>query len=91
MKESKQDKLESEITIKLTFENETIAKAIEKATAPENQETPKNIRASSEIKNNEMYIKIESEDSIKDLLTTVEDYLEKIDLSYKTIKSLKKD
>jgi tRNA threonylcarbamoyladenosine modification (KEOPS) complex Pcc1 subunit len=91
LKKSNQDKLKSEITIKLTFDNETLAKSIEKATAPENQETPKNITATSDIKNNEMHIKIKSEDSIKDLLTTVEDYLEKIDLSYKTIKSLKKN
>lgn len=91
MKKDNQNKMETEITIKLTFENETVAKAIEKATAPENKETPKNIQAFSEIKNNEMNIRIVASESLKDLLTTVEDYLEKIDLSYKTILSLRKE
>lgn len=81
---------ESIITIKLTFDNEDIAKSINKSTAPENQETPKNVKAYSEVKENKIHLTIEAKDSLQDLLTTVDDYLEKIDLSFKTIKSLKK-
>lgn len=91
MKDKNKKTLESEITIKLTFENESIARIIEKSTAPENKETPKNVKAFSITKNNELNLRIIADNSLKDLLTTVEDYLEKIDLSYKTIKTLKKE
>ncbi|HUT79743.1 MAG TPA: KEOPS complex subunit Pcc1 [Candidatus Bathyarchaeia archaeon] len=82
-------KIESEISIKLVFATPEITEAIDKSTKPENIETPENVSASSEMKNNELLLTIKSKGNIMDLITTVEDYLEKIDLSYKTIKSIK--
>jgi tRNA threonylcarbamoyladenosine modification (KEOPS) complex Pcc1 subunit len=82
--------IKSIIKIKLTFENEEIAKSVNQSTTPENQETPDNVKAFSEVKEKAIHITVETKDSLKDLRTTVDDYLEKIDLSYKTIKSLKK-
>ncbi|MBN1330848.1 MAG: hypothetical protein JXA54_15350 [Candidatus Heimdallarchaeota archaeon] len=81
--------IESEISLKLIFPTPEITKAIDKSTQPENIETPENISASSMTKNNELFLTIKSHGSLRDLITTVEDYLEKIDLSYKTIKTIK--
>ena len=90
MTNEKNANVESEITIKLVFESEGITDAINKSTIPENREAPKGIVASSKVDGKNLQIKITSEKSLKDLLTTVEDYLEKIDLSYKTIHKLKR-
>jgi tRNA threonylcarbamoyladenosine modification (KEOPS) complex Pcc1 subunit len=89
LKNKKKDKLVSNIKIKLTFDDSHIAQAIDKATNPENLETPEQVSAQSTVEGNEVHLTVEAKSTLQDLLTTVEDYLEKIDLSYKTIKSLK--
>ena len=80
------NKIYSEIKITLVFENNHIAETINNSTSPENQETPEGIFSSSKINENKIILTIKSEKSLLDLLGTLEDYFEKIDLSYKTIK-----
>jgi len=82
--------IESEIMIKLMFENPKIAKAIFLATTPENRETPKGIIAHSEQKENSIEFTVKSEESLWDLIVTLEDFFEKVDISKKTIKGIKK-
>ncbi len=81
--------LTSEIILKLVFDTSDIAQSVNLATAPENMETPKNIIATSEVKDNVLFLTVKAEGTLKDLLATIEDYLEKIDLSYKTIEIIK--
>ena len=83
------DKIYSEIEITLVFENNLIAESINNSTSPENQETPKGVTSSSSIEENKIILTIKSEESLLDLLGTLEDYFEKIDLSYKTIKQIR--
>ncbi len=78
----------SEIQVTLVFENNHIAETINNSTYPENQETPAGVISSSKIEGNKIVLFIKSEKSILDLLRTLEDYFEKIDLSYKTIKNI---
>ena len=89
MPSEKRGQLHSEITVQLVFENDDIAQAIAKSTEPENQETPKGVTAQSKLDGSNLQITISSENSLNYLLSTLEDYFEKIDLSYKTITNLK--
>ncbi|NHJ05873.1 MAG: hypothetical protein EAX90_13690 [Candidatus Heimdallarchaeota archaeon] len=82
--------IESEILVKLIFENPKIAKTILLATAPENREAPKGIIALSEQKGNSIEFSVKSEESFWDLIVTLEDFFEKVDISNKTIKGIKK-
>lgn len=78
----------SEIQVTLVFESTQIAKTINSSTSPENQETPKGVISASKVESNKIILTIKSENSILNLLKTLEDYFEKIDLSYKAIKRL---
>ena len=82
------NKLKAKLTIKLTFENEKITNSIYKSTNPENQETPEGVESKANKKGKELFLTISSKTKLIDLVSTVEDYFEKIDLSYKTISSL---
>lgn len=84
------NEIESEISITLVFENPEVAQTVNQATAPENLESPENVSVTSYVKGNTLCFKIKSLKSFNKLLTTIEDYFDKIDLSYKTIKELKK-
>lgn len=86
----KENQILSEITVQLIFENEEIAKAINESTKPENQETLKGVEAISKVDGTNLEIKITSESSLNYLVSTIEDYFEKIDLSYKTLTTLEK-
>lgn len=72
------------------FENLRIAQTIFLATAPENREAPKGIIALSEQKENSIEFTVKSEESFWDLIVTLEDFFEKVDLSNKTIKGIMK-
>lgn len=88
MNENKTKDIYSEIHVTLVFENSHIAETINDSTSPENQETPEGVISTSKIERNKIVLLIKSEKSILDLLRTLEDYFEKIDLSYKTIKNV---
>ena len=88
MNENKPKDIYSEIQVTLVFENTHIAETINSSTSPENKETPEGVISSSKIEGNKIILFIKSEKSILDLLRTLEDYFEKIDLSYKTIKNV---
>lgn len=88
MNENKPKDIYSEIQVTLVFENNRIAETINNSTYPENKETPEGVISASKIEGNKIILSIKSEKSILDLLRTLEDYFEKIDLSYKTIKNL---
>ncbi|MCK5297777.1 MAG: hypothetical protein KAJ76_02645 [Candidatus Heimdallarchaeota archaeon] len=88
MNKSKTKDIYSEIQVTLVFKNCHIAETINNSTYPENQETPEGVFSSSKIEGNKIVLLIKSEKSILDLLRTLEDYFEKIDLSYKTIKNV---
>ena len=88
MNKNKTNDIYSEIQVTLVFENNHIAETINNSTYPENQETPEGVISASKIEGNKIVLFIKSEKSILDLLRTLEDYFEKIDLSYKTIKNV---
>ncbi len=88
MIEKKSNEIYSEITITLIFENKHIAETINNSTSPENQETPIGVFSSSKIEENKIILTIKSEKSLLNLLATLEDYFEKIDLSFKTIRQV---
>lgn len=89
MSENKTKDIYSEIQVTLIFENSHIAETINNSTYPENQETPEGVISTSKIEGNKVVLSVKSEKSILDLLRTLEDYFEKIDLSYKTIKNVR--
>ena len=78
-------KFKADLTIKLLFPKEQIAKSVWKATSPENQETPLNVVSEANLSGKELNIHIGAQEKFIDLITTMEDYFEKIDLSTKTI------
>ena len=88
----KQNKLDfnSKIRIELVFENQRIAESVHRSTDPENKETPIGVVANASTKGNKIVCMIESQSSLWDLITTVEDFFEKVDLSYKIIRGIKK-
>ena len=83
-------KVRSEITIDLPFENEKIATSVCQATSPENKEVPTGVKAVSKQKGNVISFDCTSEESFWNLITTVEDFLEKVSVSINTIEGLKK-
>jgi tRNA threonylcarbamoyladenosine modification (KEOPS) complex Pcc1 subunit len=88
LNENKSKDIYSEIQVTLVFENNHIAETINNSTNPENKEAPEGVISASKIEGNKIILFIKSEKSILDLLRTLEDYFEKIDLSYKTIKNV---
>ena len=83
-------KIRSEITIDLPFENEKIASSVCQATSPENKEVPAGVKAISKQKKNVVSFDCTTEDNFWNLITTVEDFLEKVSISINTIDGLKK-
>ncbi|MHA1307781.1 MAG: KEOPS complex subunit Pcc1 [Candidatus Heimdallarchaeota archaeon] len=78
-------KFKADLTIKLLFPSEQIAESVWKATSPENQETPPNVISEATLNKKELLIHIQVNEKLMDIITTMEDYFEKIDLSTKTI------
>lgn len=78
-------KFKADLTMKLLFPSEQIAESVWKATSPENRETPPGVISEAQLSNNELHINIQVNKKLMDLITTMEDYFEKIDLSIKTI------
>lgn len=78
-------KFKADLTMKLLFPSEQIAESVWKATSPENQETPPSVISEATLNKKELLIHIEANEKLMDLITTMEDYFEKIDLSAKTI------
>jgi tRNA threonylcarbamoyladenosine modification (KEOPS) complex Pcc1 subunit len=81
-------KFKADLTINLLFQTEQVATSVWKATSPENQETPSNVISEASLNEKELVIHIEAQEKFMDLITTMEDYFEKIDLSRKTIEIL---
>ncbi|MFW9923395.1 MAG: KEOPS complex subunit Pcc1 [Candidatus Thorarchaeota archaeon] len=81
--------IQAEIKIKLEYENEKMAKSICEATAPENRETPQGVQATSISENNKIFFEVKSENKFKDLISTVEDFFEKVSISQKTLEKIK--
>ena len=75
----------ADLTIKLLFPSKQIAESVWKATSPENQETPPGVLSEASLNKKELVIHIQANKKLMDLITTMEDYFEKIDLSTKTI------
>ncbi|MHA1124991.1 MAG: KEOPS complex subunit Pcc1 [Candidatus Heimdallarchaeota archaeon] len=78
-------KFKADLTIKLLFPSEQIAESVWKATSPENQETPPNVISEATLNKKELLIHIQVNEKLMDIINTMEDYFEKIDLSTKTI------
>ena len=73
------------LTLKLPFKTPKLAETVNKATAPENIEAPSTITLSSQVVDKQLIITVKAENNIRDFITTLDDYLEKIDLSLKTV------
>ena len=85
----KQKKIvEASINVQLPLDNEKIAKSVCNATAPENQETPKGITATSKIQGSTIQFTVNAKASFWDLISTTEDFFEKVAISLKTVESL---
>ena len=78
-------KFKADLTMKLLFPSEQIAESVWKATSPENKETPQSVISEATLNEKELIIHIGAQEKFMDLITTMEDYFEKIDLSTKTI------
>ena len=87
MKEEKDD-FKAKITLRLPFETTKRAKTVFKATAPENQESPPGVTTTSRIENSHLICTVTTEKRLQDIITTVEDFFEKVDLANKTLKQL---
>ncbi|NHJ84175.1 MAG: hypothetical protein FK734_01850 [Asgard group archaeon] len=90
MNKIKSTGLTSIIIINIPFKSKDIAESIDLSTSPENKEVPVGIIAKSKVTENNLELTIKSQTTLIDLLSTIEDYLEKIDLSYKTIEKTSK-
>ncbi|MEA2071654.1 MAG: KEOPS complex subunit Pcc1 [Asgard group archaeon] len=85
---TKQPFTNAKLQVVLPYDNKKVAQSIFQATQPENQEIPENIAIKAELRENIIYISIETTEEFCDVITTIEDYLEKIDLAQKTIENL---
>ena len=90
VKRKKSRKIHSEILIKLPFEKFDITKSVYRATSPENKETPSGVIAQSKLEGNAIVFTVDSKSSFWDLISTVEDFFEKVDISFKTIQKIQK-
>jgi len=84
----KSEKLALKLELRLPFKNKDIAQAVNNATAPENIEAPPTITLASHVEEDQLVIQFDAKESIKDLISTLDDYFEKIALSIKTIEAL---
>jgi tRNA threonylcarbamoyladenosine modification (KEOPS) complex Pcc1 subunit len=82
--------IKATLTIHLPFESKHIAESIYKATNPENQETPSGILSKATVDNNIIKCTIQSTTGLWHLITTVEDFFDKVDTSRKVIKKIQK-
>jgi len=85
----KQKKIvEASLEVQLPLNNEKIAKSVCNATAPENQETPKGVTAISKLQGSKIKFTVNANASFFDLISTTEDFFEKVALSLKTVETL---
>lgn len=81
----------STIVIKLPFTNRRTAQSICQAISPENQETPPGTKAVTYVEGTNILCQVNSDGNLWDLIVTVEDFFEKIDLSMRTIQKIKNE
>ena len=85
----KQKKIvEASLEVQLPLKTEKIAKSVCNATAPENKETPKGVIATSKIQGSTIRFTVNAKASFWDLISTTEDFFEKVALSLKTVETL---
>lgn len=82
------DNQPSEISMRIKYPNEEIAKTIINAVDPDNFQAPKDLKITMSMSNAEILIEIKSSRSIGNLLNTIDDLLECISAAEKVLKGL---
>jgi len=75
--------------IELDFESEAVAKRILSTISPDNSPLPPGLEIVCVVRDNSLSIEIRSERSIESLGSTLEDIMSAIDLSMRTLDTLK--
>jgi hypothetical protein len=83
-----ESKFKYKLILKMPFDSIKRTKTLFEATVPENEESPATIQIKSRQKQNVIFYEIRSNKDVWDIITTVEDLFEKIDLSIKTIEQI---
>lgn len=74
----------------ISYESETVAKAVAEAVSPDNVKIPLGLYIKTENRQNNVWAYIECKKSLKTLIATLDDLLSAISIAEKTLKAAQK-